>query len=113
MPRNTVKNWHKKNQKPQAVAAAVVANNIEQPNRLDERTRSKEGLWQKIKKNRLLLMVLCCVVPIVLVIGLLALFGKVGNYWIWLVILLCPILHFWMMKEHKHDGNHKHDERDS
>ncbi len=58
-------------------------------------------IWQKIKQNHLLMMVVCCVVPIVLVIGLFSLF-KVGNYWIWLIILLCPLMHFFMMKGHGH-----------
>ncbi len=58
-------------------------------------------IWQKIKQNRLLLIVLCCLVPIVLIIGFLSLFNEGSTYWIWLVILLCPILHIWMMRGHK------------
>lgn len=76
-------------------------------------TNPKENQWQKIKRNHFLMMALCCLAPILLFIAFLGWFGKVGDYWVWLLILLCPVLHFWMMKGHKHDGNHKHDEHDS
>jgi len=64
--------------------------------------------WQKIRENHSLLIVLCCIVPIVVIIGFLSLFKNGGN-WLWLLILLCPILHFWLMRDHKHDGNNKKD----
>jgi len=45
-------------------------------------------------------MALCCLAPIVLIIGVLAFF-KGSSYWIWLIILLCPVLHFLIMRGHK------------
>ena len=64
-----------------------------------------ESFWQKIKKNHFLLMVLCCTAPIILVVGFLVLF-KGGGSFAWLFILLCPVLHFWLMRGHKHNGDH-------
>ena len=55
-----------------------------------------KSLWQKLKKNHLLLMILCCLIPIILIIVVGSLL-KDGN-WIWLLILLCPLAHFFMMR---------------
>ena len=60
-------------------------------------------LCQKIKQNHLLSMAICCLAPIVLIIGFLSLYKGGGNYWIWLIILLCPLLHIFMMRGHKHN----------
>ncbi len=62
----------------------------------------QETFWQKIKRNHLLLMTLYCGVPIALIIGFLILF-KSGSDWTWLLILLCPLMHIFMMRGHKHD----------
>ena len=53
-----------------------------------------------MKQKHLLLMALCCLAPIALVIGFLAFFKGGSSYWVWLIILLCPVLHFWMMRQH-------------
>ena len=53
-----------------------------------------------MKQKHLLLMALCCLVPIALVIGFFAFFRGSSSYWVWLIILLCPVLHFWMMRQH-------------
>lgn len=66
-----------------------------------KRERVSRGLWQKIKQNHLLLMTLCCLVPIVVVIGFFFLFKGSAGYWVWLVILLCPLLHILMMRGRK------------
>lgn len=65
------------------------------------------SIWQEVKKNHLLLMVLCCAIPIILIIGFIFLFETNINFWIWLIILLCPLLHIWMMKGHKHNSHYK------
>ena len=61
-----------------------------------------KNIWQKIKQNHLLLMAVCCLVPVILVIGFLSLSKGNSNYGTWLIILLCPLLHILMMKGHKH-----------
>lgn len=62
-------------------------------------------LWSRVRQNHLLVVVLCCVVPIVLIVGFLALFKGSSDYWIWLIILLCPLIHLFMMRGHKHEDN--------
>lgn len=57
-------------------------------------------LWQKIKQNHLLMMVLCCLIPVILVIGLFSFFK--GSFLIWAMLLLCPLMHLLMMKGHGH-----------
>jgi hypothetical protein len=56
-----------------------------------------KSLFLKIKQNHLLAMVLCCAIPIV---GILALFasGVLASWAYFLVILLCPIGHIFMMR---------------
>jgi len=61
--------------------------------------------WQKIKQNHLLMMALCCLIPIILIIGLLSLFEGSSKYWTWLIILLCPLMHIFMMRGHKNDDS--------
>lgn len=56
-------------------------------------------IWQKIKQNHMLMMMICCLIPIVLFVGFFSLF-KDSNYWIWLVILFCPLMHFFMIGKH-------------
>lgn len=62
-------------------------------------------LWSRVRQNHLLVVVLCCVVPIVLIVGFLALFKGSSDYWIWLIILLCPLIHLFMIKGHKHEDS--------
>ena len=57
-------------------------------------------IWQKIRQNHLLLMAVCCLVPIILIAGFLSLYKRNGNDWIWLMILLCPLMHVLMMRGH-------------
>ncbi|MEK7653645.1 MAG: DUF2933 domain-containing protein, partial [Patescibacteria group bacterium] len=59
-------------------------------------------IWQKLKQNHLLLMILCCLAPLILIAGVILLFGADKNYWFWLIILLCPLLHILMMRGYKH-----------
>ena len=64
---------------------------------------------QKLKAiwhNHTLMMVLCCAIPL----ALLGVFYALGysSYAVWLVILLCPLLHFMMMRGHGH-GDHGED----
>lgn len=49
------------------------------------------------------MMALCCLIPIALIIGLLSLFKGSSDYWPWLIILLCPLMHLFIMKGHGHE----------
>lgn len=62
-------------------------------------------IWQKIKRNHWLLMALCCLAPILIVFIVLPLFRGNNGSWIWLIILLCPLSHIFMMRGHGHDEN--------
>jgi len=43
------------------------------------------------------IIVLCCAIPIALLIAVYFL-GLSNKYIFWLVVLLCPLMHFFMMK---------------
>lgn len=60
-----------------------------------------KNIWQKIRQNHLLLMAVCCLAPVILIIGFISLYKDSSNYWILLIILLCPFLHILMMRGHK------------
>jgi len=49
------------------------------------------------------LMMLICVIPVIIIIF------YSGVKWSWLLILLCPLMHIFMMKDHMHNkkGNGK------
>jgi beta-lactamase regulating signal transducer with metallopeptidase domain len=65
-------------------------------------------IWQKIKQNHWLMTVICCLAPLILIIGLLSLFKGRSDYWLWLMILLCPLMHIFMMRGHKHSESCNH-----
>lgn len=67
-------------------------------------------IWQKIIHNHFLLMALCCLAPILIVFIVLPLFRGNSDGWIWLIILLCPLSHIFMMRGHRHDDNCKKEE---
>jgi len=49
-------------------------------------------------------MLLGCALPIMAAL-LIFVWGKLPNdYWLWLVILLCPLVHIVMMRSHGHNG---------
>ncbi|OGZ24594.1 MAG: hypothetical protein A2896_00580 [Candidatus Nealsonbacteria bacterium RIFCSPLOWO2_01_FULL_43_32] len=54
----------------------------------------------KMQQKYLLLMALCCLASLALIIGFSAFFRGGSNYWVWLIILLCPVLHILMMRGH-------------
>ncbi len=58
-----------------------------------------KNLFKKIRHNHWLLMIICCAVPLILLIIAIYIFGLSKSYWIWGIILLCPILHYFMMKD--------------
>jgi len=50
------------------------------------------------------MMVLCCLLPIILVVGIIFLFGDGKRYGFWLIILLCPLAHIFMMRGHQRNN---------
>lgn len=61
------------------------------------------GLWH----NHALLMLLCCLVPILLLAAALYL-GVDNSFLYFAALLLCPIMHFFLMKDlHKGGGEGK------
>jgi len=53
-------------------------------------------------------MMLACIAPIVLVLGGIYFLGWNNNYFLWAALLLCPLMHFFMMKDCHKEGEHKH-----
>ena len=71
-----------------------------------------KNLYEKIKHNHSLMMLLCCVIPLVLLYGGVYFFGLSNSYLYWSILLLCPVMHFWMMKnmhkkQHQNIGGEK------
>ncbi len=63
-----------------------------------------EGSEQKGISKHTLIMVLCCLIPLV-ALGILWAIGVSESYLIFGVILLCPLLHIFMMRgRHKEGG---------
>ncbi|MBI4285387.1 MAG: DUF2933 domain-containing protein [Chloroflexi bacterium] len=54
-----------------------------------------------------LIMLLCCLIPLA-ILGVLWAVGVPGNYLVWGVLLLCPVLHIVMMRGMGKDGGHQH-----
>ena len=68
----------------------------------------KPSLWNKIKHNHLLMMIICCVVPIALILAAANIWGFGSRKIFWLFLILCPLMHYLMMKEF-HKKDHKKD----
>ncbi len=72
-----------------------------------------EDRFKKLRHNHSLMMVICCGIPLILLVVAVYLFGLSKSYLFWFILLLCPIMHFWMIgdmhKEHlKKEENCKH-----
>ncbi|MEW6407616.1 MAG: DUF2933 domain-containing protein [Patescibacteria group bacterium] len=61
----------------------------------------------KLKNSHLFLMILCCLVMFITLLFLPKILS--GNFWYFLLILLCPLSHLLMMKFMGHNKNeHQH-----
>ncbi len=58
-----------------------------------------KDFYEKIKHNHGLMMLLCCGIPLLLLYGAVYFFGLSKSYLFWFIILLCPLMHFWMMRD--------------
>lgn len=64
-------------------------------------------LFNKIRQNHWLMMAVCCLLPIILLIAAVYFFGLSKTYLILFVILLCPIMHYIMMKDTPKQSSNK------
>ena len=65
-------------------------------------------LYNKIRHKHGLMMLVCCALPLILLLGATYLFGLSKSELYWFFLLLCPLMHFWMMKDmHKHGKEDK------
>lgn len=55
--------------------------------------------YNKIRQRPILMISICCIVPLTLLFVVIYIFGVRSNYLFWLIILLCPLMHFWMMRD--------------
>ncbi len=53
----------------------------------------------KLRHHHGLMMILCCAVPFVLLVIAINFWNLSSRYLFWFMILLCPILHYFMMKD--------------
>lgn len=64
-------------------------------------------LFNSIKHNHSLLMILCCVVPLVAILAL-SYFNVLSSWGYYAIFLLCPMMHVFMHKGHTaHAKNNK------
>ena len=65
-----------------------------------------------IKHNHGLMMLLCCGIPLVLLITAIYFFGLSNKYIYWIILLSCPLMHFFMMKDmHKRQSQNEGEEK--
>ncbi len=64
-------------------------------------------LEQKGASKHALIMILCCLIPLALLVVLWAI-GISGSYLILEVLLLCPLLHIFMMRGMRKGSEHDH-----
>lgn len=71
----------------------------------------KEGI-KKLRQNRGLMMIICCGVPLILLIAATSFFGLSKNYLLWFMLLLCPVMHYFMMRDmHKKHPDKKNGDK--
>ncbi|MBI5065161.1 DUF2933 domain-containing protein [Candidatus Woesearchaeota archaeon] len=65
------------------------------------------GFREFLGKNHGLMMILCCGLPLLLVVILITTVGITNKYVYWSVLLLCPLMHIIMMALHSDKGADK------
>lgn len=65
------------------------------------------------EKHHMLFMILACLIPMLLLFGAFQFFNLKNTNYVWLIMLLCPLLHVFMMKDmHKnHSGDSGEDKK--
>jgi len=54
---------------------------------------------RKLKHNHKLMLLICCGVPFAVLLMGVYFFGLNKSYLFWFALLLCPLLHYFMMKD--------------
>lgn len=64
-------------------------------------------MFKIIKKHHMLMMIVCCVLPILGLFFLFQYFPAQKAQWGWLLILLCPLSHILLMSHGKNCHTHQ------
>ena len=62
---------------------------------------------EKIKNNHMLMMIICCALPLIVLFIAVRYLNLSNSYPYWFVLLLCPLSHYFMMKHMHKDGKKK------
>ena len=73
--------------------------------RIGKEIKVKKSLLGKILQNHSLAMILCCAIPLALIV-ILSMTGTLGSWGFYALMLLCPVLHIVMMRGHTSSHNH-------
>ena len=80
----------------------------DQAEKANSRLCAMKKMPNKLRRNHNLMMLVCCGMPLVLLVILVYFFGLNKNYLVWFLILLCPIMHFFMMRgTHQESGKNQ------
>lgn len=71
---------------------------------IERKEQETQTWWQKLKKNHGIMMVICCGLPLIILLIAVYGFGMERKYLFWFVLLLCPLMHLFMMKN-MHGGS--------
>jgi len=58
-------------------------------------------VWETIKHNHIAHLIIFCLLPLLAIFIAIQFFGAPRTYLIWLVLLICPLSHFLMMRKHE------------
>ena len=65
----------------------------------------QKSVWRGILRNHSFAMILCCAIPMTLLL-ILSLSGSLGSWGYYTLFLLCPLLHVLMMRGHRMTSDH-------
>ncbi|HII14881.1 MAG TPA: DUF2933 domain-containing protein [Nanoarchaeota archaeon] len=63
------------------------------------------GAWEKIRQNHMLLMAVCCGLPVIGIYAAVYFFGVSKSYIFWAFLIICPLMHYFMMKDMHSESN--------
>lgn len=67
--------------------------------KISSKKRTAEEGCKSVKHAKGITMLVCCLIVMVLLIAAVYFFGIGRNYSYWLILLLCPLMHFFMMRD--------------